>query len=125
MTTAMMIFAVIAGLFHLLAFVLESLLFMRPKVYRRFGAKTEAEAQAVQLMAFNQGFYNLFLVIGCVGGLVLWQMGNAAVGAPLLLFSCASMVGAGVVLAFSAPGKLRVALYQAVPPAMVIALYLF
>jgi putative membrane protein len=121
----MIVFGVIASLFHLLAFVLESLLFMRPKVHKRFGAGTTEEAQAVKLMAFNQGFYNLFLVIGCVTGMLLWQSGNAATGIPLLLFTCASMAGAGVVLAFSAPGKLRVALYQAVPPAIVLVAYFF
>ena len=123
MNSAMIVFAVIACLFHLMAFVLESLLFMRPKVHKRFGARTTEEAQAVRLMAFNQGFYNLFLVVGCVAGMLLWQQGNVPMGSALVLFTCASMTAAGLVLAMSAPEKIRVALYQAVPPAIVLGLY--
>lgn len=123
MSTAMMVFAVIAALFHLMAFVMESLLFMRPQIHKRFNAKTKEEAEATRLFAFNQGFYNLFLVVGLVGGMILWQTGMMVVGSTLVIFTCASMVGAGCVLFYSSPKMLRVALYQAVPPAVVLVLH--
>ncbi len=123
MTTAMIVFATIACLFHLMAFVMESLLFMRPAVYKRFNAKTRQEAEATRLFAFNQGFYNLFLVAGCVGGMLMWQAGAYVEGGTLVLFTCACMVGAGCVLFYSSPRMWRVALYQAVPPGIVVGLY--
>lgn len=125
MSTVILIFALIAALFHLLAFTLESILYMRPAVHRRFNAKTPEEAQASRLFAFNQGFYNLFLTLGCLLGLVLWHQGQVTVGSTLVLFTCASMLGAASVLFFSAPGMLRVALYQGLPPAIVIGSYLW
>ncbi len=56
-----LVLAGLAGLLHVLFFVLESLRFSEPSVWRRFGASTQAEADAIRPMAFNQGFYNLFL----------------------------------------------------------------
>ncbi|MGB1582121.1 MAG: DUF1304 domain-containing protein [Nevskiales bacterium] len=124
MSITMTILAVVACAFHLMAFVLESVLFMQPKVHKRFGARTTEQAEAARLFAFNQGFYNLFLVVGCVTGMLLWQAGHVAVGSTLLLFTCASMAAAGIVLLLSAPNKASAALMQALPPALVIILYL-
>lgn len=124
MTITMMVLAGLACAFHLLAFVLESLVFMRPQVHKRFGARTTEQAQAARLFAFNQGFYNLFLVAGCVGGMIAWQLGHVVAGSTLVLFTCASMAAAGLVLLLSAPNKASAALMQAVPPALVIILYL-
>jgi putative membrane protein len=124
MSTVIVIFASIAILFHVLAFVMESLLFMRPQVYKRFQCQDEAQAQATRLFAFNQGFYNLFLAAGCVAGLLLWRQGNAVAGATLVMFACACMLGAGLVLLYTSPGRMwRPALYQALPPAIVLATY--
>lgn len=125
MNTIIVISAVVAALFHLLAFVLESLLFMRPAVHKRFNARTTEEAQSARLFAFNQGFYNLFLTLGCLCGLVLWYQGIETVGSTLVMFTCASMFGAGCVLFYSSPKMLRVALYQAIPPAIVLGMYFF
>lgn len=122
MTITVWVFALLACMFHVMAFVLESLLFMRPKVHKRFGAKTTQEAEVLRLFAFNQGFYNLFLAAGCLGGLIGWELGHYAVGATLVLFTCGCMTGAGLVLLASAPNKASAALMQAVPPAMVCLL---
>ncbi|MDX1496804.1 MAG: DUF1304 domain-containing protein [Salinisphaeraceae bacterium] len=124
MTITMLALAIFACLFHLLAFVLESCLFMRPQVHKRFGARSTEQAEAARLFAFNQGFYNLFLVIGCVTGIVAWDLGHDLVGSTLVLFTCASMAAAGLVLLISAPNKLSAALMQGLPPALVIILYL-
>lgn len=53
--------AVIAALVHAWFFVLESLWFMRPRVFRRFGLASESDARIVRSFAYNQGFCNLFL----------------------------------------------------------------
>ena len=71
MESLFLVFALLAALLHVLIFCMESLWFMQPKIYRRFGAADEAEAQAVRLFAFNQGFYNLFLALGILLGIAL------------------------------------------------------
>lgn len=123
MTTTMIVFASIAILFHLTAFALESLLFMRPAIYRRFQSKNEAEAKAARLFAFNQGFYNLFLAAGCLAGMLVWLQGMSMVGATLVVYTCAFMVGCALVLLYTSLQMWRPALYQGLPPAIVLALY--
>jgi putative membrane protein len=125
MTATILIFAGVAILFHVMAFVLESLLFMRPAVYRRFQAQNQEQARATQLFAFNQGFYNLFLAAGCAAGLVIWRQGDAVVGSTLVMFTCACMLGAALVLLYTSRRMWRPALYQGLPPAIVLAAYFF
>ena len=112
--------AVLAGLVHAWFFVLESLWFERPNVAARFGLRTAEEISSVRPMAYNQGFYNLFLAAGIAGGLLLIATGNAVTGRPIVLFSCACMVGAGVVLVTSNRHFAAGAALQAVPPLVVI-----
>lgn len=112
------ILALLAALLHVGIFGMESVWFKRPSVYRRFGARNEAEAAACRLFAFNQGFYNLFLAAGVIIGLVLLHAGgNATVATTLVLFGCACMVSAGIVLRVSGGSRLlRAATIQAVFP---------
>ncbi|MBU6470479.1 MAG: DUF1304 domain-containing protein [Gammaproteobacteria bacterium] len=112
------VFAFLAAAVHVFIFCMESLWFMRPGVHKRFGAAAIADAEARRLFAFNQGFYNLFLAIGIFVGLALLHVGgNATIGRTLVLFSCACMVGAGVVLFLSARRRmLRAAVIQAAFP---------
>jgi len=109
------LFAIIAGLFHLAAFAMESLLFRRPQVQRLFLPRADASPEVV-LFAFNQGFYNLFLAAGAIGGVIAADTGHAGGGRPVTLFACACMVGAGIVLVVSDRKLWRGALGQAVPP---------
>ncbi|CAN5134975.1 DUF1304 domain-containing protein [soil metagenome] len=111
------IFVLIAALIHLLIFFLESVLWSRPTVWKRFGLKTQAEADIVKPMAFNQGFYNVFLALGAGTGLVMlgstnWQQGGIA----LSIFACLSMVLAALVLITSSPKLARSAAIQGVAP---------
>ncbi|MBP1301296.1 MULTISPECIES: DUF1304 domain-containing protein [unclassified Curtobacterium] len=91
--------AVLAGLVHVYIFFLESVAWTSPRVRRVFGIASESEAQATRSLAFNQGFYNLFLAIGAILGVVLVVTGSGATGWTLVVFSSASMLGAAVVLA--------------------------
>lgn len=111
-------FALLAALLHVMLSGMESVWFMRSAVYRRFGAKTVEDAQARRLFAFNQGFYNLFLALGVLAGLALLHVGgNAVVGRTLVLFGCACMAGAGIVLFLSAGRRmLLAAVMQAIFP---------
>ncbi len=112
--------AIVAAACHVLFFVLESVLFTRPAVAARFGLADPAAIAAVRPMAFNQGFYNLFLAIGIAGGLVLVAAGSVDAGRAVVLFACACMVGAGVVLLATSRAFARSAAIQAVPPALAI-----
>ena len=110
--------AIVAALLHVWIFVLESLWFDRPEVWRRFGIASEADARVVRSFAYNQGFYNLFLAIGIAIGLGLVWLGYAAAGSAIVAFACASMVGAGAVLATHNRALIRAAALQ-IGPALI------
>ncbi|MEH3053286.1 MAG: DUF1304 domain-containing protein [Patulibacter minatonensis] len=70
MPIASLIFATLAALLHVFFWVLESLRWRQPATWKRFGAKSQEDADAIAPMAFNQGFYNLFLAAGTLIGVV-------------------------------------------------------
>ncbi len=112
--------AILASALHVAFWVLESLRFREPGVWRRFGLRSQAEADIVAPMAFNQGFYNLLLAAGTLVGVVVMITGDKVVGWSLMLFGCGAMSGAAVVLAISTPKLIRAALLQGVPPLLCI-----
>ncbi|AGC48509.1 hypothetical protein MYSTI_07237 [Myxococcus stipitatus DSM 14675] len=115
-------FAVVAALFHVLFFVMESILFSRPKVWRRFGLKSQAEADIMKSMALNQGFYNLFLALGVLVGIGLVHTGSAATGVVAVVFGCACMVLAALVLVSNNRRFLTASLVQGLAPLLAISL---
>ena len=115
--------ALLAALLHVGFFYLESVVFRRPRTWARFGLSTQAEADLVRPMAFNQGFYNLFLALGVIGGLVLVDLasgGAVSAGVGITKFSLACMVLAGCVLLATGRRFRRAALMQALPPALAL-----
>lgn len=110
----MYIFASLAGITHVLFFCLESILWSTPKVQKIFNIKPDM-VQATKLMAFNQGFYNLFLALGVFVGIGFLAR-QKTVGMTLIIFGCLCMLGAALVLLFSAPHMMRGVLIQGVPP---------
>jgi putative membrane protein len=112
--------AAVAGLIHVYFFVMESLRFMRPAVYRRFGLESHDEAAVVKSWAYNQGFYNLFLAAGVAIGIALVGAGDPGAGRAVTLFACGSMIAAGVVLVLHNRRFLRAAAIQAVPPLVAV-----
>ncbi|MBY6412389.1 DUF1304 domain-containing protein [Rhodococcus sp. BP-252] len=113
------IFAALAAVLHAAIFVMESVVWTRPTVWKRFGVASQADADTVRPMAFNQGFYNLFLALGIVGGLIV----GGSAGHAVVIFACLSIVGAAVVLATGGRTYFRAAVTQGVTPlvALVIA----
>ncbi|MGH8792004.1 MAG: DUF1304 domain-containing protein [Stackebrandtia sp.] len=107
--------AAVAALIHVGYFLLESVWFTRPKVYRRFFVDSPAEARTLRLMAFNQGFYNLFLACGAAAGAVAVAANAELVGRTLIVFSCACMAAAGIVLFLSDRRFLRAGAIQTLP----------
>jgi putative membrane protein len=112
--------ALVAAAIHAWFFVLESVRFTSPTVFTRFGIRSAEDAAIVRPMAFNQGFYNLFLAIGIVGGLALVASARVDAGRAVVVFACACMVGAGVVLLITNRRFLAAASIQAVPPLIAI-----
>jgi putative membrane protein len=115
MNAVAQIFAVIAALFHVFAFGLESVFFSRPAAQRLLLGRTETHS-GVRLWAFNQGFYNLFLAAGPVAGLIAYHSGGVEAGRALVIYGCAFMAACGVVLFVSDRRLWRGMLGQSVPP---------
>ena len=114
--------ALVAALLHIGFFALESFLVPRPDVWARFRLTSQADADVVRPMAFNQGFYSLFLALGVLGGLLLVASGSVEAGRAIVLFACACMVGAGAVLVASDRRFASSAAIQAIPPLLAIVL---
>jgi putative membrane protein len=115
MVGAGLVVIAIAAAIHGYIFFLESISWTSERTRAVFGASAE-EAQATRAMAFNQGFYNLFLALQVVAGIIAFTVGAVPIGVALVLAGASSMVLAGVVLLTSNPGKARAALTQLLPP---------
>lgn len=117
-------FALLPALIHVYIFVLESLLWGRPRTNKVFGVSA-ADAQTTRLMAFNQGFYNLFLAIAIFLGLHLrtGEMTRTA-GTTLVVYALVSIIAAGGVLVFSNRRLWRGALIQAGPALIALGPFL-
>ncbi|BDD83320.1 membrane protein [Tsukamurella pulmonis] len=112
--------AAVAALVHCFIFYLESIAWSSPRARAAFGT-TEETAEITRGLAFNQGFYNLFLAIALFVGLALFGP-HRAVGATLVLTGAASMLAAALVLALSDRTKLRAATIQGAAPLVAVIL---
>jgi putative membrane protein len=121
MITAALVFAALAALLHVYIFTMESLTWTSPRTRATFGTTVE-EAETTKLLAFNQGFYNLFLAIVTGVGIVAIVLGHGGIGAGLIFAGAGSMAAAAVVLLASARDKARAALTQGTFPVIAIVL---
>src|ERR1700757_1131389 len=121
MITAALVFAGLAALLHVYIFTMESLTWTSKRTRAAFGTTGE-EAETTKLLAFNQGFYNLFLAIVTGVGIAAVALGHNGVGAALIFAGVGSMASAAVVLLASAPDKARAALTQGLFPAIAVVL---
>ncbi len=97
MITAGLVFAALAALLHVYIFTMESLTWTSPRTRATFGTTPE-EAETTRLLAFNKGFYNLFLAIVTGVGITALALGYRPVGAALVFAGVGSMVAAALVL---------------------------
>jgi len=109
------------ALIHVYIFVLESILWGRKRTNKLFGIRTEEDAAVTKSLAFNQGFYNLFLAIAIFLGVHL-RTGEMTygTGTTLVVYGLASMIAAGCVLVISQRRLWRAALIQIVPALMAL-----
>ncbi len=100
-----LVLCIFIALEHVLFFILESFLWTKPlglKIFRM----TPRDAEVMQSLAFNQGFYNLFLAIGLI--VSVWQRHNI-----FLLLFLGFVVIAGIVGGLSV--NKRIFVIQAMP----------
>jgi putative membrane protein len=121
MVYAGLIFAGLAALLHVYIWVMESLTWTSARTRATFGI-SEEEALATKELAFNQGFYNLFLAIVTVVGIVIGGFGYYAAAFALIFAGTGSMLAAAVVLLVSSPDKARAAITQGTLPLIAIVL---
>ena len=114
------VLAALASALHVYIFWMESLAWDGPAARRTFGPATPAEVEATRALAYNQGFYNLFLAVASVVGIVLLFASDSAAGVTLVLVGTGSMLAAAIVLFLSSPGKRRAAITQGTLPLLTV-----
>lgn len=124
------IFAALAALLHVYIFVMESVQWTKPRVWKVFGLASQEDAEMTRGMAYNQGFYNLFLAIGAALGIILFWIGGPGsvpevAGRTLALFALGSMAAAALVLITSGAKYVRPALIQGTMPLIGFVLFVF
>ena len=108
-------FSLLAAAMHVGFFYLETVIWGTPKANKIMKLKA-ADATTMALFARNQGFYNLFLALGIFHA---WFGGGDE---SVVVFCCACMLGAAVVLVGLSNGKmLSSGLMQGMPPAIALA----
>ncbi|KAA1431834.1 DUF1304 domain-containing protein [Mycolicibacter arupensis] len=121
MDVAGLIFAALAAVLHVYIFMMESLSWTSPRTRAVFGTTAE-EAETTKELAFNQGFYNLFLAIVTVVGIAAVALDHNTVGLALIFAGVGSMLAAALVLLLSSPDKARAALTQGAFPVIAVVL---
>lgn len=122
MIPASLVFAFIAALLHVCIFTMESITWTRPATWKRFSVTSQADAETTRPLAYNQGFYNLFLALGAFIGVGAVALGQPVVGWSLVFSSCGSMLLAACVLALSGRKYLRAAATQGTTPLLAVVL---
>ena len=114
-----LVLAGVAALLHVYIFWLESVAWTTPRARATFGT-TQDEARATRAMAYNQGFYNLFLAVAVVVGIVLVAAGSTGAGVTAALIGTGSMLAAALVLLLSDRTKASAAIKQGTVPLLAV-----
>lgn len=115
-----LILAAASAAFHVFIFALESVKWTEPETRKIFGVASEADALTTKALAFNQGFYNLFLALTALLGVGLTIMGAETVGTTLVFAGTGMMLAAALVLLLSDRTKMRAAAMQGTLPLLAI-----
>ncbi|NRQ50473.1 DUF1304 domain-containing protein [Aeromicrobium stalagmiti] len=122
MTVVSLVLAGVAALLHVLFFKLESLSWREPKTWKTFGLASQEDADTTAPMAYNQGFYNLFLAVGTIVGILVVALSDTkdTIGWTLIVFACGSMLAAALVLISTGVSYARAAAIQGVPALLAV-----
>ena len=115
-----MIAAFLAAALHVFIFYIESFAWTT-RALSVFGMDRES-AEATKEMAFNQGFYNLFLAIEAFVGIAVYYMASPTVGLTLALFGVGSMLAAALLLFVTSPNKRSAAIKQGFLPLLAVVI---
>ena len=113
-----MIAAFLAAALHVFIFYIESFAWTT-RALSVFGMDRES-AEATKEMAFNQGFYNLFLAIEAFVGIAVYFLASPTVGLTLALFGGGSMLAAALLLFVTSPNKRSAAIKQGFLPLLAV-----
>ena len=121
MTTAALLLAGIAAALHVYIWTMESITWKQPWTWKRFGLESQADADTTAPMAYNQGYYNLFLAVVAIVGIVLVVVAERDdAGWALVVAACGSMAAASLVLLSTGAGYARAAATQGTVPALAV-----
>jgi putative membrane protein len=115
-----LVLAAAAAAFHVFIFALESLKWTAPETRKIFGVPTEADAITMKSLAFNQGFYNLFLALTALLGVGFVIIGLSTIGLTLVFAGTGMMLAAALVLVLSDRTKVRAAAMQGTLPLLAV-----
>ena len=115
-----LVLAAAAAAFHVFIFALESLKWTEPETRKIFGVASEADAVTMKALAFNQGFYNLFLALLAIVGIAAQAAGSSAVGLTLAFAGAASMLAAAAVLFIASAPHRAAAVKQGAFPLLAV-----
>ncbi|UFN42928.1 DUF1304 domain-containing protein [Nocardioides okcheonensis] len=118
MTILAEVLAAGAAFLHVYIWVLESFRWTEPATRRTFGT-SESDAEITKPLAYNQGFYNLFLAVMVIVG-ILAGGADTTVGATLILAGTGSMLAAALVLVTHDRSMARAAVTQGTLPALAV-----
>ena len=113
-----MIAAFLAAALHVFIFYIESFAWTT-RALSVFGMDRES-AEATKEMAFNQGFYNLFLAVEAVVGIGVYFLASRTAGLALALFGTGSMLAAALLLFVTSPDKRSAAIKQGILPLIAV-----
>jgi putative membrane protein len=102
--------SILVAVLHVVFFVVESLLWTKPAVRKRFG-QTAEQAEATKVLAQNQGIYNLALA-----GALAWALFAPDRAAAMVLLGFVVVVG--IYGGFTA--KRSILVIQALPAALAL-----
>jgi putative membrane protein len=123
MTAVALVLAGLAGALHVFIWTMESITWKQPATWKRFGLESQVDADTTAPMAYNQGFYNLFLAVGAIVGIVLvagYDGTCDTIGWTLVISACGSMVAASLVLISTGIAYARAAATQGTIPALAV-----
>ena len=120
MTAVALVLAGLAAALHVYIWTMESITWKQPATWKRFGLTSQADADTTAAMAYNQGYYNLFLAVLAIVGIVLVAFDSTGAGWALVLASCGSMAAAALVLLSTGREYARGALIQGTIPGLAV-----
>ena len=110
--------AVLAAGLHVFIFYLETIAWEGQIARKVFG--TVEQARATAFFAYNQGFYNLFLALMTIIGVIVSLIGQVPIGVTLMLAGTGSMAAAASVLCAKSSAHRGAAFKQGLLPLLAV-----